>query len=116
MRIVTARRGLRVPYRTRRVLTFFAQWAAALLIVVLSPPSSADEVSVPIQKQVELMGKVLPYDKNLAARAGDRLRVLLVSKDGDDASFRAVTQMQRLLTETRVGDLPIEVTVQKFKN
>ncbi len=49
---------------------------------------------MPVNLQAELLAKVAGYDKNLKARAGDRVRVLLVEQPGDADSERVVTQMR----------------------
>jgi hypothetical protein len=85
-------------------------WLAlvCLLLVVVPPAqSSADEVAVPFELQVELLAKVAVYDKNLPARAGDRVRTLVLTKPSDTGSTRASTQLQKaLVAKDTIVNLP----------
>jgi hypothetical protein len=78
---------------------------AALLTLVR--PGGADQVVVPLELQAELLAKVASYDRNMPARAGDRLQVLLVTKSSDAESGRVVTRMQSALRSLPlIGGLP----------
>jgi hypothetical protein len=66
-------------------------------LVTVVRDASAEDVPVPFALQAELLAKVAAYDRNMQARAGDRVRVLLVQKPGDDSSARAIVQMQEAL-------------------
>jgi hypothetical protein len=69
--------------------------------------SGAEQVVVPVELQAELLAKVASYDRNMAARAGDRLQVLLVTKASDSESVRVVTRMQSALRAIpQIGGLP----------
>jgi len=72
--------------------------ALALSVMVIAGRAFADEIPVPIDLQAELLSKVVAYDRSLAARAGDRVHVLLVAKPGDPASMPAVLQMRQALS------------------
>jgi hypothetical protein len=78
---------------------------AALLTLVR--PSGADQVVVPLELQAELLAKVASYDRNMSARAGERLQVLLVTKPGDAESIRVVARMASALRAlASIGGLP----------
>jgi pyruvate-formate lyase-activating enzyme len=76
-----------VNRRTRSRLTA----AAAALLVAL--PAAAEDVPVPAELQAELLFMIAGRDKNLAARAGDTVRTLIVTKPGE-ASSRAAAQLK----------------------
>jgi hypothetical protein len=59
--------------------------------------SGADEIPVPLDLQAQLLSKVLTYDRSLASRAGDRVRMLLVGKPSDPTSMPGIRQMRQAL-------------------
>jgi len=68
-----------------------------------------DEVLVPVALQAELVAKVAAYDRNLASRAGDRVRILIVVRPKNDASGRFGKSMESALGGIdRIGGLPHE--------
>lgn len=73
--------------------------AGLVLLAVLAPArrTFAEDVSVPVGLQAELLAKVAAYDRNLAARAGDKVRVLIVAKGGNSDSTRVAAHMERSL-------------------
>ena len=85
--------------------------------LLLAGEAMADEVAVPPRLQAELLARVAGYDRNLARRAGDVVRVLLVAKPSNPESTRIVAQMRTALGEVdRVGDLPHEESIVSFEN
>jgi len=65
--------------------------------------------------EAELLVRVAPYDKNLPARARDRLRTLVLTKSGNDDSARATAQLRVALGAIdRIGGLPHDEIVQPF--
>lgn len=76
-------------------------WALliALLVLLLSTSSLGDEVPVPSELQAKLLAKVAEYDRNFAARAGDRVHILLAFKSGSSDSEHVVQQMRGALSE-----------------
>jgi hypothetical protein len=88
-------------------------FGVALLLEPAEAP--AEDLVVPVSLQAELIAKVAAYDRNFAARAGDTVRTLIVSKNGDAQSARVAAQMQSALAG--VGDvagLPHTETVATF--
>jgi hypothetical protein len=84
-------------------------------VLTLVRPSGADQVVVPIELQAELLAKVASYDRNMAARAGDRLQVLLVTRPSDVESARVVTRMQNALRSLpQIGGLPHDEQTMNF--
>jgi hypothetical protein len=97
------RRALRVRRLLRRAVA--ALLAGAL--VTLAVDLQADDVAVPVPLQMALLVKVAGYDKNLRARAGDRVHVLLLTKSGSDESARVAAQADKALSsEDAIGGLP----------
>lgn len=61
--------------------------------------ASADEVAVPVPLQMKLLAKVAGYDKNLPARAGDKVHVLVLTKAKNADSDRVSSQALAALGE-----------------
>ena len=110
----------RASFAAGAVSTMARAWSRALALGLVAAwlavvrPSGADQVVVPLELQAELLAKVASYDRNMAARAGDRLQVLLVSRPSDAESVRVVTRMQNALRSLpQIGGLPHdEQTIQ----
>jgi hypothetical protein len=87
----------------------------AAALALRGRPALAEEVPVPVDLQAELFVKVASYDRSLAARAGDRVRVLVVSNPDDDESKSIAGQMTRALggIETIAG-LPRDLIAYAF--
>jgi hypothetical protein len=70
----------------------------------------AAEITVPVPLQADLLEKVAAYDRNLPARAGDRVVTLLLVKPGSDASQRAAAQLEAALeAKPTIAGLPHHV-------
>ena len=68
-----------------------------------------DGIAVPIRLQAELLSKVASYDRNFEARTGERVRTLLLMKQGDPESSRAAVEMKSALSSIpTIGALPHE--------
>lgn len=63
----------------------------------------AESVEVPVRLQAELLAKVVAYDRNFAARARGRVKVLVLVKDGNAESERVGEQIRAELGV--LGDL-----------
>lgn len=87
-----------------------------MLAVLLAPRASrGDEVAVPIALQAELVAKVASYDRNLPARAGDRVHVLIIVKANDDASSAFAKHMESALGGVdKIGGLPHDEVTAPF--
>ena len=84
---------------------------------LLSVPARADGIAVPIRLQAELLSKVASYDRNFEARTGERVRMLLLVKQGDPESSRAAAEMRSALSSiATIGALPHEEEVATFSN
>lgn len=82
---------------------------AALLVVCSAPRVVAEDVSVPVSLQMELLLKVASYDKNLKQRARDRVRVAVVHRQDDPDSARSGAQALKALAEADAIDgMPID--------
>lgn len=74
-----------------------------------------DEVAVPIALQAELVAKVASYDRNLAARAGDRVHVLIIVNPKSADSNRFAKNMESALGGVdKIGGLPHDETTAPF--
>jgi hypothetical protein len=69
--------------------------------------ASAEDVTLPIPLQAELLVKVASYDRSLPARAGERVLVLILVRSGVGDSERAANQLRsRLSGVERIAGLP----------
>lgn len=81
--------------------------AFVLLLLRGSNAFAADDVSVPPILQVQLLTKLLPYERNFDARAGDHVHVLIVAKGQSALSLRTQGQLLHALQEVpSLGGLP----------
>jgi hypothetical protein len=86
--------------------------AAGLL---LPRAAEGDEVAVPPRLQAELLVKVAPYDRNLATRAGDAVRVLVMSRPGHADSDATAAQFERALSGVEtIGGLGARVETRPY--
>lgn len=68
-----------------------------------SRTSRADEPDVPITTQMELVAKVMKYDRNAAARVEGGCRALVLRRDGEGGSKRVAAQIRAALLD--VGEI-----------
>ena len=88
-------------------------WALTFLCRIVA----AKEVPVPIPLQAELLLKVLAHDRNLATRAGARIRAAIVVKNGNAESTGLGTVMASYLhARQTVAELPFEVDTIGWTN
>lgn len=89
--------------------------ASFVALVVASGLARADDVPVPVPLQIKLLAKTASYDKNLRARAGDKVRVAVVAKAAD-ADAQRVSELARsaLAEYPQIADLPAEVGASAF--
>jgi hypothetical protein len=72
---------------------------------------------VPVSLQAQLLVKVAGYDRNFAARAGERAKILLVVRQGNPQSSRAATEMQRELGSIdTIGGLHHDETIAVYSD
>jgi YfiR/HmsC-like len=86
------------------------RWFCAMLVILSHAARvGADDVTVPVSLQMELLLKVASYDKNLKQRAGERVRVAVVFKQDDADSARYAGQALKALSEVEdVSGMPVE--------
>ncbi len=89
--------------RARAWFTVAVAGAAGLLALLAPTHAHAEDPSVPLGLEAVLLVKVAAYDKHMPDRAGDRVRVLILSKPGNPDSARASAQMQTELG--RIGQI-----------
>jgi hypothetical protein len=101
------RRRSGLPAVTRR------SWLGIALALVLFTRVSVS-APLPTALQAELIVKLAAYDKSLRARAGDPIRIFIVSMAGDDASDLWANQLKTELerTERIIGLLHVESIVR----
>ena len=87
-----------------------------LLIALASDRGRAEEVALPIALQVELLVKVASYDRNFQQRAGERGKVLIVTKPGNGDSARVAAQVEAGLGRIpQIGGLPHDEVVTPYR-
>jgi hypothetical protein len=95
----------------RRIASALAALSAALVFEM----ALADDIAVPADLQATLLAKVVPYDRNLSERAGDRVHTLIVGKSKDPTSMPFVRQMNQALGEIdRFGVFPHDEQIVEF--
>lgn len=93
--------------------------ALGLSVVELGLPKTgqAQTVQLPSPVQAELTGKLAGYDRNFAARAGDKAIIILAAMPGDAESNRSALEMKGALARLpTVGSLAHEEQLVTFSN
>jgi len=75
----------------------------ALATFLTSESARSDEVTVPIDLQVDLLGRVVRFERNYAARGDTPALVVVVAKGGETASVRAAALASAAIT--KIGNL-----------
>lgn len=89
--------------------------AALLAVTCWEGSARADEIAVPVSLQADLLEKVVVYDRNLPARAGEQVTTLVLVKAGNDASRRAAGQLKVALeAKSQLAGLPHKVMSLDF--
>jgi hypothetical protein len=87
----------------------------ALALLFVTGPLVADEVTLPVSLQIDLLVKVAGYDRNIAARAGDRVRIAIVAKAGNEEAAKVAAVAEKALADKDViAGLPHEQSVVRF--
>lgn len=75
----------------------------------------ANAVEVPIPIQIELLARVLRYDRNAATRMGDRCELLLLRRPHDPESTRGAAQVRAELDRVvELAGAPVRVTEHAY--
>jgi hypothetical protein len=113
--MLLAERHLPMPFADARRAPSSARWAAvaltALLASLLPASAAAEDVVVPVAVQAVLLSRVAAYDRAFKERAGDRARVLIVTKTGSPDSQRVAKAMASELFGKTIAGLPVEASV-----
>jgi uncharacterized protein DUF4154 len=81
----------------------------AICCICFAGRVEAEDVSVPISLQMDLLLKVASYDKNLKQRARDRVRVAVLLRQDDADSGRSAAQALKALADADdIEGLPLE--------
>jgi hypothetical protein len=88
--------------------------AAAFLA---APSGQADELEVPIALQVDLLGRVVRFERNYVARSGGSALVVVVAKGDEAASVRAAALASAAIAQLgKLGARRASVTIQTFSS
>lgn len=95
-------------------------WVAAVLAISvgsLPGPVVANELTVPVELQVELLARVTRYERTYAARTGAPARVLIVSRRDNVESVRVSAQLSAHLARAgEIGGRPVTVATHAWSN
>jgi hypothetical protein len=93
------------------------RWPFLLAWLLVSSTVGAEDATVPISLQAKLLGKLAGYDRNMKARAGDRVRVGILIKAHNPDSERIGRQLQHELGEVpSFGGIPHEETALEYED
>jgi hypothetical protein len=85
------------------------------ILSLVATQGFADDASLPPAKQMELLAKVVDYDRNFRQRAGERARIVFLVKPGDGDSLRTATQMQVALSHiVSVAGIPHDEVLEPY--
>ena len=89
--------------------------ALGAAVTLLAGGLAAEEPAVPVGLQAELTSKIVAYDRNYAARAGGRAKVVIVAKAGDAESTKVANLARSAFGGmSEVGGLPHDELVVTF--
>jgi hypothetical protein len=86
----------------------------AFLSVFDSQPVLAEAVAVPAALQADVLAKLVKYDRNFAARAGQMVQVVLVTKSSATSTLSAAAMKSALERLEVIGGLPHRQTVVPY--
>ena len=88
----------------------------AALFALVASVAAADEVSVPVDLQVQLLDRIVRYERSFAAQTSP-VRVLVVTRPSSPESVRVSAQLvARLRHSGRLGGRPMTVEATLFTN
>jgi hypothetical protein len=88
---------------------------AAVSGALVGSSARAEDMALPVGLQVELLVKVAGYDRNMAQRAGDRVRVVILTRPGSDESAKVGAQVETALKDRgAIAGLPHEESIVPF--
>lgn len=77
--------------------------------------SAAEEVNLPAGLEAELLAKVVEYDRNFAARAQERVHILLVVKRSNSDSVHVAGQLQTAISRlSTIAGLPHDEAIFEY--
>ncbi len=86
-----------------------------LLIALLFAGRALAEMTVPVDLQLDLMKRVVKFERGFSAHSGALVHVVIVTKPGNAASDRAATQLKQGLEHApEIVGKPVQVVVQSF--
>ena len=87
---------------------------AALVLACVLVSGRAGSEPLPVTLQADLLVKLAGYDRNMRARAGSQLRIVLVTRSSDDDA-RWAAQMRAVLAHSeRIAGLPHAESTVRF--
>jgi hypothetical protein len=91
--------------------------ASALAMLCIEQRASAEDIPVPVGLQIDLLAKVVLYDRNFAARVRDRVQVLILTRSGDAGSERTARHLEAAFERVgKLGPFPVDYTTTEFRD
>lgn len=85
-----------------------------MLLLCWSAVASAD-TTVPLELQVDLLRRVVRFERGFAARAGAEVKILVVSRPGDAESERSAATLGKALESARdIAGKPLRVVTHSY--
>jgi hypothetical protein len=90
---------------------------ACLAALLLAAGASRGETTVPLDLQVDLMQRVLRFERGLAGRVGAQVNVAVVSRSGNGGSEKTAAQLAKALEKvTEIAGKPVKISSIGFTN
>lgn len=91
--------------------------ASGGIILCWTASGIAESLGVPLRLQIELISKLVNYDRNMQKRTEDRVRIAIVARDSDVESLQVATQAQNLLSSLpAIAGFPHNEWIVPFTN
>ncbi len=114
------RRSSRAPtmvssYRDRRIARRLVVGAVAATLSLGGTSRAAQAEPVPLELQVDLLKKVVRFERGFAARSGPEVQLLLLVRAGDARSERAAAQLDPALRAMHdIAGKPVVVVIRRY--
>jgi hypothetical protein len=80
-----------------------------------APIARGDELSVPVDLQIQLLARVVRYERSFAARSSEPATIVVVARSRSPESHRVATQLVASLSRTgHIGGRPVRVSRVEF--
>ena len=89
--------------------------ALVLAALLASPTAARAETTVPLDLQVDLLWKVVRFERGLLDRAGPKVTLMLVLRPGNATSSRSGAQLEKALERVKeIGGKPVRIVLHPY--